>query len=188
MCRNRAFISGPLKPTRRRRARVRPSLILILGALGLGLIGFTLFADPAPRLVWNASASAPIGLYWNTGARDVSRGDLVVAWAPEFARRLAATRGYLPEDVPLVKLVAGLSGDTICAVGGMVWVNGSTPIVRLKRDRDGRDLPAWTGCRLLRSDEVLLLMEGVRDSFDGRYFGSISTNLIIGRLVPLWTE
>jgi type IV secretory pathway protease TraF len=28
----------------------------------------------------------------------------------------------------------------------------------------------------------------IRDSFDGRYFGLISTDQIIGRAVPLWTD
>ncbi|NJO35955.1 MAG: S26 family signal peptidase, partial [Rhodospirillales bacterium] len=36
--------------------------------------------------------------------------------------------------------------------------------------------------------EVFLLMEGVADSFDGRYFGPVPTASIIGRLAPLWTE
>ena len=188
MNRNRLHLLSPLQPMRRRRGRFRPRRILTLGALGLGLIGFTSFADPAPRLVWNASASAPIGLYLNMGARDVSRGDLVLARAPESAHRLAATRGYLPEDVPLVKQVAGLSGDTICAAGDTTWINGGTPTLRLRRDRHGLEMPTWTGCKLLNSDEIFLLMGDVPDSFDGRYFGPIATSMIIGRLVPLWTE
>jgi type IV secretory pathway protease TraF len=31
-------------------------------------------------------------------------------------------------------------------------------------------------------------MEGVADSFDGRYFGPVTTAAIVGRLVPLWVE
>jgi type IV secretory pathway protease TraF len=56
------------------------------------------------------------------------------------------------------------------------------------QDRLGRPLPSWTDCRLLDGDEAFLLMEGVADSFDSRYFGPIHTTAIIGRLVPLWIE
>jgi type IV secretory pathway protease TraF len=40
---------------------------------------------------------------------------------------------------------------------------------------------------MLQAGEVFLLMEGVPDSFDGRYFGPVTTAAIVGRLVPLWT-
>lgn len=44
----------------RRRQLIRRAADL---AIGCALIGATIVAPPAPRLVWNASESAPVGLY-----------------------------------------------------------------------------------------------------------------------------
>jgi conjugative transfer signal peptidase TraF len=103
-------------------------------------------------------------------------------------RQLAAERGYLPQNVPLVKRVAAASDDIVCAAGDAISINGRVVAERLARDRLGRPLPTWSGCHLLDGAEAFLLMEGVSDSFDGRYFGPVPTADIIGRLVPLWVE
>jgi conjugative transfer signal peptidase TraF len=172
---------------RRRRVRRRPRAVLALTLFGLGLIGLATLARPAPWLVWNASASAPIGLYRVLPDKPV-RGDLVLVRTPSSVRQLAAERGYLPQNVPLVKRVAALDGDIVCAADDVISVNGRVVAERLARDRLGRSLPAWSGCHLLDDGEVFLLMEGASNSFDGRYFGQIPTAAIIGRLEPLWIE
>ena len=172
---------------RRRRVRRRPRAVLALTLFGLGLIGLATLARPAPWLVWNASASAPIGLYRVLPGKPI-RGDLVLVRTPSSVRQLAAERGYLPQSVPLVKRVAALDGDIVCAADDVISVNGRFAAERLARDRFGRPLPTWSGCHLLDGGEAFLLMEDVSDSFDGRYFGQIPTAAIIGRLVPLWIE
>jgi conjugative transfer signal peptidase TraF len=173
---------------RRRGGCRRPWTVLAPTLFGLGLIGLAALGRPAPWLVWNASASAPIGLYRVVPGADVERGDMVLVRPPESVRQLAAERGYLPQNVPLVKRVAAQGGDTICAAGAMVSVNGRVVAERLARDRLDRSLPAWSGCQTLEPDDVFLLMEDVTGSFDGRYFGPVRRTAIIGRLVPLWIE
>lgn len=159
----------------------------LLAASGLGLIALALPAllDPAPRLVWNATASAPIGLWRITPGAVVGVGDTVLAWAPQPARRLAAARGYVPFNVPLLKTVAAAGGDTVCANGPQVLVNGGVVAVRLSRDRRGRRLPWWQGCQRL-ADGAVLLVNPTPDSFDGRYFGPVPAASIIGEARPLW--
>ncbi len=50
-------------------------------------------ADPFPRLIWNASASAPIGLYRIHPDRDPPAGALVAVAPPKWlARWLSARR------------------------------------------------------------------------------------------------
>jgi conjugative transfer signal peptidase TraF len=154
---------------------------------GLSLIGLAALARPAPRLVWNASASAPIGLY-RVVRDNTARGDLVLAHAPDSARQLADERHYLPSNVPLVKRIVAAAGDNVCAADNAIFINGRLVAERLTTDRLERPLPSWSGCQVLDKDEVFLLMKGVADSFDSRYFGPISTAAIIGRLVPLWVE
>jgi conjugative transfer signal peptidase TraF len=154
--------------------------------LGLAAIAAPAILNPVPRLVWNASASAALGLY-RTVPGPIARGDLVLAELPPAARTLAAERGYLALGVPLVKRVGALAGDVVCRRHGTVSINRRPAAEALSRDSKGRALPGWKGCRKLGRDEVFLLVPAVADSFDGRYFGPIKTSHVIGKLVPLWT-
>jgi type IV secretory pathway protease TraF len=58
----------------------------------------------------------------------------------------------------------------------------------LARDRRGRELPVWQGCRTLGAGEIFLMNWDVQDSLDGRYFGPILKSSVIGRALPLWTD
>ena len=181
-------ITGELKPWprfRRRRQRKRATVALM--SLGVTVLGAAGVLQPMPRLIWNASASAPLGLYWVGRGEAISRGDLVLAELPDAARRIAAQRGYLPSGVPVIKHIAALSDDFVCANSGIVVIKNRVAADTLLIDSQGRPLPAWNGCRALAEGEVFLLNEGVPASFDGRYFGPITRAAIIGRLVPLWT-
>jgi conjugative transfer signal peptidase TraF len=171
---------------RRRRGRTRPRTTLALITIGLGLLGLATLGRPAPLIVYNASASAPLGFYHVLPIGALHRGDLVLVRTPTAARRLAAERGYLPATVPLVKRIAARDGDTVCAINHAVTINGRHVADQLAADRMGRKLPRWTGCQTLRTGEIFLLMADVPDSFDGRYFGPVPVRAVIGRLVPLW--
>lgn len=174
-----------LRAARRRRARLRRRLAL--GLAGIGCLAATIAAPPRPRLLWNASASARLGLYAVAPGADLARGDMVVAWAPAAARRLAATRHYLPANVPLVKRIAAVPGDQICALGARVSINGRTAGLRRAYDAAGRPMPWWVGCATLH-DGALLLLNDTPGSFDGRYFGPTSPAATIGRATALWVR
>jgi conjugative transfer signal peptidase TraF len=170
-------------PVRRRRMRLA-GLCVVLGA---GALGLTIAAPPAPRLLWNASASAPIGLYRvHPGAR-VARGDTVVVRLPAAARALAAARRYLPAKVPAVKRLAATAGDRVCACGAALLIDGRVAAGRLAADARGRALPRWNGCRTLRPGEIFLLMPDSPTSFDGRYFGVSHRADVVGKAVLLWS-
>lgn len=169
---------------RRRRMLRRRGLGLALGVAALGL---TIAFPPRPRLLWNASASAPIGLYRVGTAAAPAPGELVVAWLPGPARRLAAERRYLPSNVPAIKHVAAVAGARICGIGATLAIDGRTVAHRLAADRLGRPLPRWEGCRTLRPGELLLLNPASPASFDGRYFGISRTSDVVGTARPLWT-
>lgn len=157
-------------------------------AIGAGIasLNLTLVFPPSPRLVWNHSASAPIGLYQVMPGAVLAKGDMVVAWPPARARALADHRRYLPSGVPLVKRVAAAPGDRICGKDRMVTLNGRVIARRLAADPSGRPLPAWQGCITLLRGEYLLLMTLRADSFDGRYFGPTREGDILGKARPLW--
>lgn len=161
-------------------------LVAILGAVACLGFAATAVSAPSPRLVWNASASAPIGLYRALPGAPVRTGDLVIARLPAPLRLLAAQRRYLPLGVPVVKRVVATGGDRVCARDNAIAVNATPLVHRLERDAHGRPLPRWSGCRTLQPGEVLLVMSSVRDSFDGRYFGPTAQADIVARAEPLW--
>jgi len=177
-------IEGPkVDGVRRRLPRWTCRSAIATAAVGLALLAL---GRQGPLLIFNASASAPIGLYRVGPAGSINRGDLVLVRTPESVRALAAERNYLPASVPLVKRVAALPGDAVCATLRTITIDGRPVAERLASDREGRPLPAWTGCRKLEDGEIFLLMEDVPNSFDSRYFGPVSADAIIGRLTPLW--
>ncbi|MBO9707993.1 MAG: S26 family signal peptidase [Caulobacter sp.] len=161
----------------------RPALPLVLGALACA----ALLRLHDPQVVWNTTASAPLGLYRLAPADGLARGELVVFAPPPTLANDLARRGVLPLGVPLIKPVAGLGGDTVCRHGAIVTVEGRAIATARWRDRHGRRLPDWQGCRRLTPGELFLLNPSRHDSFDGRYFGPLPTVGLVGRAVPLWT-
>ena len=170
----------------RREQRSR-SAIAAMAAFTVTALVASLLWQPRPLLVWNASSSAPRGLYGVAPADRLRVGEMVIAWTPEPARSLAAERRYLPANVPLVKRVGAAAGDRVCAAGEGVWINGRHVAVRRKADGKARPMPWWTGCRDLGPGEYFLLMESP-DSFDGRYFGVTPAEGLVGRAVLLWAR
>jgi conjugative transfer signal peptidase TraF len=141
-----------------------------------------------PKLIWNASASAPVGLYTVRPAADLDVTDLVAVEAPEPLASFLGEREYLPRGVPLMKRIAALPGQTVCRIGGSVSVDTIAMGEALARDRRGRELPVWQGCRTLGTSEIFVMNWDVPDSFDGRYFGPIPKASVVGHALPLWTD
>jgi conjugative transfer signal peptidase TraF len=142
----------------------------VLFAMSFGLAAMAIPAAQRPLLIYNASASLPLGFYRAETFDKPARGEILLVWLPQTARELAARRLYLPANVQLVKPVIALGGDFVCVESDRVTVNGEAVAMILKRDRQGRSLAAWRGCRSLESDEIFLLSSAA-GSFDSRYFG-----------------
>lgn len=156
-------------------------------AVGLTALGVSAALDPAPILVWNATASAPLGLWLVAPGAQVGRG----AWAlvrpePATANWLSG-RGYLPPGVPLIKGVAAVGGQTVCRWGEVVLVDGRPAARAHRRDSRGRSLPRWRGCRRLGAHEVFLLNPHP-GSLDGRYFGPTAAEDIVGPAILVWAR
>ncbi|WP_284053994.1 S26 family signal peptidase [Stakelama marina] len=169
-----------------RRARRRAARLCALAAVATGLVLIPIAVRPVPRLVWNASASAPIGLYLVTPGKRPPLGAMVIAWFPDRARKLAARRHYLPANVPAVKHVAAVAGMRVCALDSVITVDGAAVARRLAADARGDALPAWRGCRTLARGQILLLATDRPDSFDGRYFGISDTRDVLGTARLIW--
>ena len=153
------------------------------------VIGGTALFHSAPRLIWNASASVPIGLYavHPAGAR-CEQGELLVVTPPEKLATFLDARRYLPKGVPLLKHIAAEPGQTVCRMGDTISIDGRDVGAALDRDHLGRSLPVWQGCRVIAAGEVFLMNRQSIASLDGRYFGPLPATTIVGRADPIWIE
>jgi len=121
------------------------------------IVGTTLqiALPPRPKILYNPSSSAPIGWYQVIDNYAPKRNDLVAAYAPDWARKLADERSYLPYEYPLIKSVLAIEGDEVCY------------------HIDRVSVPNGAG-------EIWIASSDVQAGFDSRYFGPINLNMLIG--------
>ena len=141
---------------------------LITMAAAATMLATTIGPKPAPWLVWNASASVPIGLYKVTPATHLTVTDLVVALPPAPLAAMLADKGISRAACP------SSSACSLCRAR--------------EKDRNGHPLPSWQGCRAVAPDHVFLMNWDEPDSLDGRYFGTLPLATVVGRAEPLWTR
>ncbi len=139
-------------------------------------------------LLWNATASTPIGFYDLHPPRKLKVGDLVAIMPDKPLADFLVERGYIGRNVPLLKHVAALPGQEVCRVGRSVTVDAVRFGDALDHDHLGRKLPVWQGCRRLAKGDLFLMNTTVRDSLDGRYFGPLPAHTVIGKATPLYTD
>jgi conjugative transfer signal peptidase TraF len=165
---------------------MKPRTALFAGSVAFAALA-TLVVPVTHHLVWNASPSIPTGLYAIRGKASLHVGERVAIEPPPELRRLMRERGYLPDRLPLLKRVAAVSGQRVCRFAQGVTIDGELVGVARARDRAGRPLPAWFGCRRIKSNELFVMNPAAPDSFDGRYFGPLRIDAVIGRAMPVWT-
>ena len=155
------------------------------------LLGFAVTAifPVSPKLIWNASASVPIGLYAMRPAGALHVTELVVV-PPPAALASFLDRAPLPaqgradaEAHPRPARPNRLPHPTARSPStASPWARRSTATEVAAR------CPTWQGCRVVAADEVFLMNWQSEDSFDGRYFGPLPVSTIVGRADPLWTR
>ncbi|WP_130732740.1 S26 family signal peptidase [Komagataeibacter xylinus] len=149
-------------------------------------VGASMVVHPAPRLIWNETASVPVGLYRLHPVPAPHVGDLVAVRLAEREAMLLATRGYLPLGVPLLKPVAAISGQSVCRIGQRVTIDGQFAGDAQSLDHRGRPLPVWQGCQYLAAGQVFVMNPVEPRSLDSRYFGALPLSTVIGRATPVW--
>lgn len=154
------------------------------------LLGLLALVEPAaawraPRLVWNATASAPEGLYRVQPGQPPAVSDWAAVQPPKPLARWLHTRGYLPNGALLIKQVAAGAPSRVCRRGRAVTVDGRLLAFAESRDRLGRPLPVWRGCLVL-SEHELFFLNPAAGSLDSRYFGALPRVAVVGRAQPLW--
>lgn len=146
--------------------RRRTLTVTVLAIIGIAAASAV---DWPVKLIWNATASAPVGFYTVEPANRIDVPELVAIMPPEPLAAFMVERGYIARGVPLLKRVLGLPGQRVCRTGPTITVNGIEMGEALEHDSLGRDLPIWQGCRVVGDDQLFLMNWEVRDSLDGRY-------------------
>lgn len=161
-----------------------------LAATSVAVLGIAAAsATPMPlKLIWNATASAPVGFYTVSPTGRIEVPDLVAVMPPEPFASFMVERGYVGRDVPILKHVVGLPGQRVCRDGRAITVDDVPLGDARDRDSRGRDLPIWWGCRVIGGGELFLMNLEATDSLDGRYFGPFPASAVIGRATPLFTD
>lgn len=179
---SRKALHGP------RRLPLQPACYL-LGLWGLwGLLTLEYRYIDAPPLLLNLTPSVPRGLYrLRAPTQPLTLGQLVVFPAPAPVASLLVTRGWLPPQVPLLKPLAALPGDTVCGTDDGLVINQRLVGTVATKDAQGRPLPRWRGCQQLAAGEVFPANLAHPQSFDGRYFGPIATSTLQQIAEPVWT-
>lgn len=128
-------------------------------------------------LRWNRGLDFPVWLYWVDRSAPIARGDVIAFRFP----------GDLNDPKPSVRLmkVGGTSGDQIRFLGDRaVFVNGR------RIDRPEADNRRWKETEPALYDGPLppasfFLLSDQNDAYDSRYFGLISREQLLGKVLPL---
>src|SRR3546814_15973931 len=121
--------------------------VMVTYFVGVGM-AIAAFIPTPTKLIWNATASAPIGFYTVEPAERIAVPELVAIMPPEPLADFMVERGYVGRDVPLPKRVLGLPGQRVCSTGSAVNDDGVEMGEALARDRTCRELPFWQGRRV----------------------------------------
>ena len=141
---------------------------------------------PNPSILWNGSDSEPPGLYVRT-PEELEPGRLIAFMAPAAAFPYADRHmGYL-HRIPILKQIAAMAGDEVCTLGGELRINDRRAGPVFAHDRQGGELPRWTGCRRLDAGEVFVFSDRIPNSFDSRYYGPLKASEVVGVFRPVVT-
>ncbi len=153
---------------------------MLATALSSVTLGTSAFVDPPKALIWNASASAPIGLYAVRPANDLDITDLVAVAAPPLIAEFMADRGYLPMGAPILKRVLALPGETVWFEDGHIVRDGRGAVDFVPESMLDH---CTSGAVQLGNDEYFLLGDNRRVSVDSRVFGALPRDAIIGKVL-----
>ena len=181
----RAHDTNHSEERRGRRRRSSPART-VLGLLAVCALTTAFACALASHLIWNRTASLPLGVYARSPGVRVSEGVLVALRVPPSVRALVHERGYLPDGSVLIKPVAAVEGDYVCVRRGILFINGEPFGSILPRDSQDRELPVYRGCGVLAPGQVFLAAHHP-GSFDSRSFGPVDVHALQGTVTPLWT-
>ena len=138
------------------------------------------------HITCSATTSMPRGFYLVMPTKEIKRYDIVEFMPPPAALEFIAKHHWAPKSGLIIKYVFALPGDDICVRNHAIWINGQKIGKVYHFYAPGKLLPQTKICGKLKENEYLLLSTKKERSFDGRYFGAVTSSNILGKAVPLW--
>lgn len=159
--------------------------VVVLGSAASLVLGLLWARDlGTPIVISPLSASVPPAVYRVLPDHAWSRGALVLFMPPAAAHR-AWLGGRGPRSRNWwIKMVAGLAGDTVCALDTALTVNG-TVIAEVPPPALAPDRPALRGCEVVAPGMVYLAGLHPR-SLDSRYWGPVDNAAVVAKVEPLF--
>lgn len=143
-----------------------------------------------PTLIYmNTTASLPIGLYLAIPGFAVRDGDIVAYEQDEDVMETVRHNGWLPNDAdPAFIKYAAIEGGFYEVDPDLRFrVNGKLIGYAMTGDGKGHTMTPRCGFYEIEQGQFLPYTYAAR-SYDGRYTGTISTDRIYSRVIPLLTK
>lgn len=135
----------------------------------------------------NTTPSQPLGIYQALKFDGrLETGDLVIFKPPQKIHPYVYGRGWMKEGELMLKNVGALPGDIYEVTDEAIMINGQHvgPIATV--DRKGLPLPRLRGRFKVKEGGFLPISTHIPNSFDGRYFGAVSTKQIKAKAVLVY--
>lgn len=132
-------------------------------------------------LMVNTSSSMPEGIYYtsNFKNKNFKKGEIISLKIPLNAREILYSREYMGSHTKkLIKKVAGKAGDLIEIKKNKVFINSEYVGMISKLDSKGRSLTSSLKAGIIPINKVFVLGM-IENSYDSRYFGLISKDIIL---------
>lgn len=154
--------------------------------LGLLAIIVSIIKRAGYHVTYSATASMPQGFYLVVPIKQVERYDIVEFLPPKAALDFVRNLHWIPKSGLIIKYVFAIPGDDVCVRNEAIWINGKRIGKVYRFYAFEKLLPQTKICGKLADDQYLLLSTKKARSFDGRYFGAISSSSILGRAIPIF--
>lgn len=103
------------------------------------------------------------------GLKDIERGDIVVFDPPASVKT--------KDDIPFIKRVIGLPGETISIKSGVVYINGALLNEPYISEKPFGDFKPY----IIPDNMIFLMGDNRNDSYDSRSWGPLPVQNIIGK-------
>lgn len=161
---------------------------LILSILIVLFTNIFIFRAYLPQIfIINTSYSLPVGIYLISNDKNYTKGDIVVIDPPTEIKNFMVNRGYLKNNNYLLKKIYGMQGDIYTTKDNLSYINDKYIGTIYKVDSSNRPLPQFTGKHIIPAGYFLPIADNRPNSYDGRYFGLLNTNVIKFKVYPLIT-